>query len=128
MPCSLCLCWHLPALHFLLPHKLGLQGGKQVKHPMLAGTAAAPQRVASPATRRCVEPAISLLVILQQFCCRCRCRCRCCAAAAAAVPERDKNGNLAFRAISYTPWPVPSDYEGERLRIDVGPIAARDAR
>eukprot|EP00882_Tetradesmus_deserticola_P006919 GHRQ01007289.1.p1 GENE.GHRQ01007289.1~~GHRQ01007289.1.p1 ORF type:complete len:321 (+),score=76.04 GHRQ01007289.1:173-1135(+) len=44
------------------------------------------------------------------------------------VPERDKNGNLAFRAISYTPWPVPSDFEGERLRIDVGPIAAREAR
>lgn len=44
------------------------------------------------------------------------------------VPERDKNGNLAFRAISYTPWPVPTDYEGDRLRIDVGPIAAREAR
>jgi hypothetical protein len=50
------------------------------------------------------------------------------AAGAAAVPERDKFGNLAFRAISYTPWPVPSDYEGERLRIDVGPIAARETR
>eukprot|EP00882_Tetradesmus_deserticola_P008531 GHRQ01008996.1.p1 GENE.GHRQ01008996.1~~GHRQ01008996.1.p1 ORF type:complete len:294 (+),score=64.92 GHRQ01008996.1:166-1047(+) len=44
------------------------------------------------------------------------------------VPERDRNGNLTFRAISYTPWPVPSDVEGERLRIDVGPIAAREAR
>jgi hypothetical protein len=44
------------------------------------------------------------------------------------VPERDKFGNLAFRAISYTPWPVPTDYEGDRLRIDVGPIAAREAR
>jgi hypothetical protein len=50
------------------------------------------------------------------------------AVGAAAVPERDKFGNLAFRAISYTPWPVPSDYEGERLRIDVGPIAARETR
>jgi hypothetical protein len=37
-------------------------------------------------------------------------------------------GLLAFRPISYTPWPVPTDYEGERLRIPVGPIRERKPR
>ncbi|GIL78528.1 hypothetical protein Vretifemale_7945 [Volvox reticuliferus] len=47
------------------------------------------------------------------------------------TPERDKNGELAFRPISYTPWPVDQDYEGERVRIaDVRfrPLPARTVR
>ncbi|GIL78529.1 hypothetical protein Vretimale_6122 [Volvox reticuliferus] len=44
------------------------------------------------------------------------------------TPERDKNGELAFRPISYTPWPVDQDYEGERVRIAVGPVGARQLR
>lgn len=37
-------------------------------------------------------------------------------------------GLLAFRAISYTPWPVPTDYDGDRIRIPVGPIRDRKPR
>lgn len=37
-------------------------------------------------------------------------------------PERDRFGALAFRPVSYTPWPVPQDAEGERLRVAVGPV------
>ena len=37
------------------------------------------------------------------------------------TPERDSKGQLAFRAVSYTPWPVEAGQPGERLRIDVGP-------
>lgn len=44
------------------------------------------------------------------------------------LPERDKNGELAFRPISYTPWPVAADYEGERVRIDLGPVGATEPR
>ncbi|GLC39054.1 hypothetical protein PLESTF_000515100 [Pleodorina starrii] len=44
------------------------------------------------------------------------------------TPERDKNGELAFRPISYTPWPVDEGTEGERVRIAVGPVAARQLR
>ncbi|KXZ50094.1 hypothetical protein GPECTOR_18g70 [Gonium pectorale] len=44
------------------------------------------------------------------------------------TPERDKNGDLAFRPISYTPWPVDEAYEGERVRIAVGPVANRQLR
>eukprot|EP00198_Chlamydomonas_reinhardtii_P011867 XP_001701204.1 predicted protein [Chlamydomonas reinhardtii] len=43
-------------------------------------------------------------------------------------PERDKNGELAYRPISYTPWPVDASYEGERVRIAVGPVADRQLR
>ena len=35
-------------------------------------------------------------------------------------PERDHLGELAFRAVSYTPWPLEQGAVGERLRIDVG--------
>ena len=47
---------------------------------------------------------------------------------AIAEPERDAAGLLAFRAVSYTPHPVPRGYEGERCRVDVGPIAERRPR
>ncbi|GAB4813742.1 hypothetical protein N2152v2_000788 [Parachlorella kessleri] len=36
-------------------------------------------------------------------------------------PERDRLGELAFRAISYTPWPLEQGAAGDRLRIHVGP-------
>lgn len=45
-----------------------------------------------------------------------------------ASPERDGRGELAFRAISYTPWPVEEGAEGERLRIDVGTVGERQPR
>lgn len=45
-----------------------------------------------------------------------------------AVPERDRRGELAFRAVSYTPWPVEEGTEGERVRIDVGPVSLRKPR
>eukprot|EP00775_Hariotina_reticulata_P008175 gene8175-8366_t len=45
-----------------------------------------------------------------------------------AQPERDKDGLLAFRPVSYTPWPVASTYEGERIRINVGPVDDRKPR
>jgi len=35
---------------------------------------------------------------------------------------RDKDGKLAYRAVSYTPWPVEEGTEGKQLRIDVGPV------
>ncbi|EFJ42115.1 hypothetical protein VOLCADRAFT_119533 [Volvox carteri f. nagariensis] len=44
------------------------------------------------------------------------------------VPERDKNGELAFRPISYTPWPVDEGVEGERVRLAVGPVGSRQLR
>ena len=45
------------------------------------------------------------------------------------LPERDRNGELAFRAISYTPWPITEqELEGERLRIPVGPVNQRELR
>ena len=37
-------------------------------------------------------------------------------------------GELAFRAQSYTPWPVDSAFEGQRLRIPVGPVQGRTPR
>eukprot|EP00879_Flechtneria_rotunda_P002418 GHRR01002615.1.p1 GENE.GHRR01002615.1~~GHRR01002615.1.p1 ORF type:complete len:300 (+),score=51.45 GHRR01002615.1:96-995(+) len=46
----------------------------------------------------------------------------------AAQPERDKDGLLALRPVSYTPWPITVDCEGERLRIDVGPVKNRKPR
>lgn len=37
-------------------------------------------------------------------------------------------GELAFRAVSYTPYPVEEGVEGERLRIEVGPTDRRVPR
>lgn len=45
-----------------------------------------------------------------------------------SIPERDKKGELAFRPISYTPWPVEAGTPGERLRIDVGPALRTSPR
>jgi hypothetical protein len=45
-----------------------------------------------------------------------------------AVPERDRRGELAFRPISYTPWPVEAGAEGERLRLEVGPVGSAQLR
>ncbi|KAL4428114.1 hypothetical protein ABPG75_002203 [Micractinium tetrahymenae] len=45
-----------------------------------------------------------------------------------AAPERDRKGELAFRPISYTPWPVEEGVEGERIRIDVGAVGERAPR
>ncbi|KAK9847847.1 hypothetical protein WJX84_009427 [Apatococcus fuscideae] len=46
------------------------------------------------------------------------------------LPERDSRGELAFRPLSYTPWPVEAAeaQEGERIRVDVGPISRRSPR
>jgi hypothetical protein len=35
---------------------------------------------------------------------------------------RDRDGKLAYRAVSYTPWPVEEGSAGKQLRIDVGPV------
>lgn len=37
-------------------------------------------------------------------------------------------GELAWRAISYTPWPVEEGTAGERMRVDVGPVGERQPR
>jgi hypothetical protein len=37
-------------------------------------------------------------------------------------------GDLVFKVISYTPWPVADDFEGERVRIPVGPIKDKRPR
>ncbi|DBA87741.1 TPA: hypothetical protein ACH3X1_004742 [Trebouxia sp. C0004] len=44
------------------------------------------------------------------------------------VPERDRKGELAFRPVSFTPWPVEAGTPGERLRIDVGPASETSPR
>ncbi|KAK9833846.1 hypothetical protein WJX74_007752 [Apatococcus lobatus] len=44
------------------------------------------------------------------------------------LPERDSKGELAFRPISYTPWPVDAAEDGQRIRVDVGPISRRSPR
>ena len=36
--------------------------------------------------------------------------------------SRRTQGELAFRAVSYTPWPVEQGFEGERVRIGVGAV------
>jgi len=46
----------------------------------------------------------------------------------AYVNARKWQGELAFRAISYTPWPVPEDYDGVRLRIAVGERRNKEMR
>ena len=43
-------------------------------------------------------------------------------------PERDRKGELAFRAVSYTPWPVEEGAEGDRVRIPVGPVSNTQPR
>lgn len=45
-----------------------------------------------------------------------------------SIPERDRKGELAFRPVSYTPWPVEAGTPGERLRIDVGPASSTSPR
>ena len=45
-----------------------------------------------------------------------------------AQPERDRLGKLAYRAVSYTPWPIPTDAEGERVRVPVGPAGKEALR
>lgn len=44
------------------------------------------------------------------------------------IPERDRKGELAFRPVSFTPWPVEAGTPGERLRIDVGPASETSPR
>ena len=43
-------------------------------------------------------------------------------------PERDRKGELAFRAVSYTPWPVEEGAEGDRVRVPVGPVSNTQPR
>eukprot|EP00798_Chlamydomonas_sp_ICE-L_P021980 gene21980-29041_t len=43
-------------------------------------------------------------------------------------PSRDPNGELSYRAVGYTPWPVDSDVPGQRLRVAVGPAQRRRNR
>ncbi|KAL0024275.1 hypothetical protein WJX79_002109 [Trebouxia sp. C0005] len=44
------------------------------------------------------------------------------------IPERDRKGELAFRPVSFTPWPVEAGTPGERLRIDIGPASKTSPR
>ena len=37
-------------------------------------------------------------------------------------------GQLAFRPISFTPWPVDESFEGERVRIAVGKVNETELR
>lgn len=39
-------------------------------------------------------------------------------------PARDRYGELAFKAVSWTPWPVDSEVEGEAVRLEVGPVGS----
>jgi hypothetical protein len=45
-------------------------------------------------------------------------------------PIRDRYGELAFRAVSYTPWPVKAgeDDAGEPIRIEVGAVGDKQLR
>eukprot|EP00884_Botryococcus_braunii_P001891 jgi/Botrbrau1/11702/Bobra.0195s0033.2 len=43
-------------------------------------------------------------------------------------PERDRKGELAYRVVSYTPWPVEAGAPGDRLRINIGPVGQRVPR
>lgn len=51
-------------------------------------------------------------------------------AAPGAEPARDRFGELAFRPVSYTPWPVEDAAAagGEAVRIGVGPVGATAPR
>lgn len=44
------------------------------------------------------------------------------------IPEKDKKGELAYKAVSYTPWPVEEGAEGDRVRVPVGPISNTQPR
>ena len=44
------------------------------------------------------------------------------------LPERDRRGELAFRAVSFTPFPVEEGSAGERIRVEVGPIDSKTPR
>ncbi len=50
------------------------------------------------------------------------------AARADSAAARPPQGELAFRPYSYTCFPVEAGYEGERVRIDVGPVKDRQPR
>jgi hypothetical protein len=39
-------------------------------------------------------------------------------------PARDRYGELAFKAVSWTPWPVDSETEGEAVRLEIGPVGS----
>lgn len=43
-------------------------------------------------------------------------------------PERDRSGQLALRAFSFTPVPVEQGSPGERVRVDVGEVGGRSPR
>lgn len=43
-------------------------------------------------------------------------------------PARDRYGELAFKAISWTPWPVDSKTQGEAVRLEVGPVGSKVPR
>lgn len=45
-----------------------------------------------------------------------------------ASPERDSKGELAFRPVSYTPWPVEEGAPGDRVRVEVGPTGRTSPR
>lgn len=47
---------------------------------------------------------------------------------ASVKPETDRKGELAFRAVSYTPWPVEEGAEGDRVRVPVGPVSNTQLR
>ncbi|KAL6761927.1 hypothetical protein V8C86DRAFT_2526243 [Haematococcus lacustris] len=44
------------------------------------------------------------------------------------LPERNQRGELAFRPLAYTPWPVEEGAPGERLRVPVGQVRRRQPR
>lgn len=37
-------------------------------------------------------------------------------------------GELVFKVVSYTPYPVDEEVEGERIRLDVGPVGSCEPR
>jgi hypothetical protein len=43
-------------------------------------------------------------------------------------PPNPLQSLLAFKPISYTPWPVPADAPGERVRIEVGRVGSTEPR
>eukprot|EP00210_Caulerpa_lentillifera_P000876 g847.t1 len=45
-----------------------------------------------------------------------------------AIPEKDKKGELVFKAIGFTPWPVAENDPGERIRIPVGKVGETEPR
>lgn len=45
-----------------------------------------------------------------------------------ARPELDRRGQLAWRALSYQQWPVEAGAEGDRVRVQVGPVNALEPR